>query len=82
MAVTPVPRILIVDDDRTTLRMLSLPLKAAGYTIATASDGAAALARLARTRFDLVLLDVWMPGMDGLEVLARLRGAPSGRAWW
>lgn len=77
MAVTPVPRILIVDDDRTTLRMLSLPLEAAGYTIATASDGAAALARLARTRFDLVLLDVWMPGMDGLEVLARLRGAPS-----
>ena len=77
MAVTPVPRILIVDDDRTTLRMLSLPLEAAGYTIATASDGATALARLARTRFDLVLLDVWMPGMDGLEVLARLRGAPS-----
>ena len=62
MAVTPVPRILIVDDDRTTLRMLSLPLEAAGYTIATASDGATALARLARTRFDLVLLDVWMPG--------------------
>ena len=77
MAVTPVPRILVVDDDRTTLRMLSLQLKAAGYGVATARDGAAALARLASARFDLVLLDVWMPGMDGLEVLARLRGMPS-----
>jgi CheY-like chemotaxis protein/anti-sigma regulatory factor (Ser/Thr protein kinase) len=72
-----VPRILVVDDDRTTLRMLRLQLEGAGHRVETARDGAAGLARLARTRFDLVLLDVWMPGMDGLEVLSRLRGAPS-----
>jgi CheY-like chemotaxis protein len=72
-----VQRILVVDDDRTTLRMLRLQLEGAGYGVETARDGAAALAKLARTRFDLVLLDVWMPGMDGLEVLSRLRGAPS-----
>ncbi len=72
-----VQRILVVDDDRTTLRMLRLQLEAAGYEVETARDGAAALAKLARARFDLVLLDVWMPGMDGLEVLSRLRGAPS-----
>jgi CheY-like chemotaxis protein/anti-sigma regulatory factor (Ser/Thr protein kinase) len=72
-----VPRILVVDDDRTTVRMLRLQLEAAGHEVETARDGAAALARLARSRFDLVLLDIWMPGMDGLEVLARLREAPS-----
>ena len=73
----PVPRILVVDDDRTTLRMLRLQLEAAGHEVETARDGAAGLAKLTRSRFDLVLLDVWMPGMDGLEVLSRLRGAPS-----
>src|SRR5512139_253060 len=77
MAVTPVPRILVVDDDRTTLRMLRLQLEGAGYEVETVRDGATALARMARKPFDLVLLDVWMPGMDGLEVLSRLRGAPS-----
>ncbi len=73
----PVPRILVVDDDRTTLRMLRLQLEAAGHEVETARDGAAGLAKLTRSRFDLVLLDVWMPGMDGLEVLSRLRGAAS-----
>jgi CheY-like chemotaxis protein len=71
------PRILVVDDDRTTLRMLRLQLEAAGHEVETARDGAAGLAKLNRSRFDVVLLDVWMPGMDGLEVLSRLRGAPS-----
>jgi CheY-like chemotaxis protein/anti-sigma regulatory factor (Ser/Thr protein kinase) len=72
-----VPRILAVDDDRTTLGMLRLQLESAGHQVETASDGAAALARLAKERFDLVLLDVWMPGIDGLEVLSRLRETPS-----
>jgi CheY-like chemotaxis protein/anti-sigma regulatory factor (Ser/Thr protein kinase) len=72
-----VQRVLVVDDDRTTLRMLRLQLEGSGYEVETVRDGAAALARLARKPFDLVLLDVWMPGMDGLEVLSRLRGAPS-----
>ncbi len=57
--------------------MLRLQLEAAGHEVETARDGATGLARLNRSRFDLVLLDVWMPGMDGLEVLSRLRGAPS-----
>ena len=71
------PRILVVDDDRTTLNLIGLQLRAAGHVVDTAPDGAAGLARLRRKRYDLVLLDVWMPGMDGLEVLSRLRGAPS-----
>jgi DNA-binding response OmpR family regulator len=72
-----VQRILVVDDDRSTRQLIRLQLRAAGYAVETAGDGAAALARLRRKSFDLVLLDVWMRGMDGLEMLARLRGEPS-----
>lgn len=71
------PRILVVDDDRSTREMLRLQLEAARYAVETAGDGAAALERVRRRKFDLVLLDVWMPGMDGLETLARLRDEPS-----
>jgi CheY-like chemotaxis protein len=70
-------RILVVDDDRSTRHLIRLQLRSAGYSVETAGDGRAALARLRRKRFDLVLLDVWMPGMDGLEMLSRLRDEPS-----
>jgi CheY-like chemotaxis protein len=68
-----VERILVVDDDRSTRHLIRLQLQSAGYAVETAVDGASALARIGRKAFDLVLLDVWMPGMDGLEVMARLR---------
>jgi CheY-like chemotaxis protein len=68
-----VKRILVVDDDRSTRHLIRLQLQSAGYAVETAVDGASALARIGRKAFDLVLLDVWMPGMDGLEVMARLR---------
>ena len=73
----PVQRILVVDDDRSTRHLMRLQLRSAGYVVETAGDGGAALARIRRKKFDLVLLDVWMPGMDGLELLARLRDEPS-----
>jgi len=72
-----VARILIIDDDRTTRELISAQLRSAGLAVTTAKDGAAGLARLRKEEFDLVLLDVWMPGMDGLEVLSRLRDEPS-----
>jgi CheY-like chemotaxis protein len=72
-----VQKILVVDDDRSTRHLIRLQLRSAGYAVETAGDGAAALARLRRKKFDLVLLDVWMPGMDGLEMLTRLREEPS-----
>jgi CheY-like chemotaxis protein len=65
-------KILVVDDERTTRQLIRLQLRSGGYRVETASSGAAALARLARGGFDLVLLDVWMPGMNGLEMLAQL----------
>jgi len=70
-----VKKILVVDDDRTTRRLVALQLRRAGYEVAEAGDGKKALERVGREAFDLVLLDVWMPGMDGLEVLGRLRDA-------
>ena len=66
-------RILVVDDDRATRHVLTSVLEQAGYQASGAKDGVDALAKLARRRFDLLLLDVWMPRMTGLELLTRLR---------
>jgi DNA-binding response OmpR family regulator len=68
-------RILIVDDDRRLHQLLATYLQQNGYTVASAYDGAGALALLAREPVDAVLLDVMMDGMDGLEVCRRIRAA-------
>jgi DNA-binding response OmpR family regulator len=72
-----VARILVVDDDRTTRELLRLQLRSAGHTVETAEDGTVALDRMRQKSYDLVLLDVWMPGLDGLGVLKRLRDEPT-----
>ena len=66
-------RILVVDDDRTTLHVLQGVLVNAGFSVRVAKDGVEALETLREESFDLLLLDVWMPRMNGLEVLAKLR---------
>jgi CheY-like chemotaxis protein/anti-sigma regulatory factor (Ser/Thr protein kinase) len=66
-------RILVVDDDRTTRHVLQSVLNQAGFSAAVAKDGVEALAALRAEAFDLLLLDVWMPRMNGLEVLTKLR---------
>jgi two-component system phosphate regulon response regulator PhoB len=66
-------RILVVDDDPATRGLLREFLTMEGYAVAEATDGAAALAQLAGGRPDLVLLDIMMPGQDGLDVLTALR---------
>ena len=66
-------RILVVDDDRTTRHVLSKVLTSAGFSVTVAKDGVEALAFLRKRRFDLLLLDVWMPRMTGLDLLERLR---------
>jgi DNA-binding response OmpR family regulator len=67
------PRILLVDDEQPIQTLLSFPLQRDGYEVVQASDGREALARFAEQRFDLVVLDVMLPRMDGLEVCRRLR---------
>jgi CheY-like chemotaxis protein/anti-sigma regulatory factor (Ser/Thr protein kinase) len=66
-------KILVVDDDRATRHILQKLLTEAGYQTTVAKDGIEALEALRKRRFDLLLLDVWMPRMNGLELLARLR---------
>ncbi|MDT8436217.1 MAG: response regulator [Gemmatimonadota bacterium] len=66
--------LLVVDDNATNRDLLARQLARHGYTVAAAPDGAAALETLAERDFDLVLLDVIMPGLDGVETLRRIRG--------
>jgi two-component system response regulator MprA len=66
-------RVLVVDDDPAVLDSLELVLQLDGFDVATASDGREAMRALALQRPDAVLLDVLMPGLDGLEVCRRMR---------
>jgi two-component system response regulator MprA len=68
-------RILVVDDDPEIVGFLKRGLTFEGYTVETAGDGAEALAKIREREPDLVILDVMMPGMDGIEVARRLRQA-------
>lgn len=70
-------RILVVDDDRALRHALSTLLADAGYAVAQAGDGPEALASLARAPTDLMLLDLGLPGMSGLDVLERVRALAS-----
>ena len=67
------PRILLVDDEESIRTLLSYPLRKDGYEVITAVDGKEALDRFRETTFDLVVLDVMMPVLDGLEVCRVLR---------
>jgi DNA-binding response OmpR family regulator len=67
------PRILLVDDEQSIQALLSYPLRKDGYDVVQAADGREALARFGEGTFDLVVLDVMMPRVDGLEVCRRLR---------
>ncbi len=65
--------IALVDDDRNILTSLSMALEAEGYKIRTYTDGAEALRALQQKPADLIVLDIKMPRMDGMEMLSRLR---------
>ncbi|MGD8331363.1 MAG: sigma-54 dependent transcriptional regulator [Acidobacteriota bacterium] len=66
------PSILIVDDERNVRATLKGVLEDEGYRVRTASSGEEAIRAAARTVPDLILLDIWLPGMDGIEVLEKL----------
>ena len=70
---TPLARLLLVDDEVEILDALTEHLEHEGYAVARAVDGEEALRKVQNERPDLVLLDIRMPGINGLEVLRRLR---------
>jgi two-component system, OmpR family, alkaline phosphatase synthesis response regulator PhoP len=73
MASNPTPRVLVVEDDEAIASGLAFNLERKGYEVEVANDGAEALERATAGRFDLVILDVRLPGIDGFEVCQRLR---------
>jgi DNA-binding response OmpR family regulator len=80
MAAAPVVtvwRVLLVDDDRALRHVLATLLKEAGHFVESAGDGPEAVALLGNDTFDIVLLDLGLPSMSGLEVLARARALPT-----
>jgi DNA-binding response OmpR family regulator len=66
-------KILMIDDEQDFVEMIKMRLEANNYEVATAYDGAEGLEKAAAENPNLILLDVMMPGMDGFEVLRRLR---------
>ncbi len=66
-------RILLVDDEQSIQTLLGYPLRKEGYEVVAAHDGREALERFAEKRFDLVVLDIMLPKLDGIEVCRRLR---------
>ncbi len=69
------PRVLVVEDDEAIASGLAFNLERKGYEVVVATDGAEALDRAAAAHFDLVILDVRLPGIDGFQVCQRLRGS-------
>jgi DNA-binding response OmpR family regulator len=68
-------RILVVDDEPDTLGLIELTLKTAGFQVEVAGSGEQALRLLQEDTFDLLLLDVMMPGLSGFELVEELRAA-------
>ncbi|EHQ05787.1 MAG: response regulator [Leptonema illini] len=69
-------RILIVDDSASIRQLVSISLKAAGYETETAENGKQALAKLSTGKFNLIICDVNMPEMNGLEFLTAIKNDP------
>ena len=72
-------KILIVDDNPTNLKLVAYLMTASGYQVATALDADAAIAAIDRDRPRLILMDLQLPGTDGLELTRRLKADPVTR---
>ena len=69
----PNARILVIDDEQSILNLVSAYLRPEGYEVYTALDGPSGLKAARAYRPDLIVLDIMLPGMDGIELLSRLR---------
>ncbi|MBV9085230.1 MAG: response regulator, partial [Acidobacteriaceae bacterium] len=72
------PKILIVDDEASIRQSLRGVLSDENYQCTAVDSGEACLAELARESYEAVLLDIWMPGMDGLATLSNIQELPAG----
>lgn len=72
-------KILVIDDEADFVTLVAIRLQKAGYAVSFASEGNAGLAKAKAEKPDLILLDVLMPGLTGLETLRQLRGDPETR---
>jgi len=72
-----VVKVLVVDDDRAVQLMIKLVPERAGHRVVVAGDGRKGLAEFESEEFDLLLLDIFMPGMDGLETMRMVRESRS-----
>ena len=68
-------RILAVDDSATMRQMINFTLRQAGYDVIEASDGREALGKLESDRVDLIITDLYMPNLDGIELIKRVRSS-------
>jgi DNA-binding response OmpR family regulator len=73
------PLILVVDDENDFRAIISLVLERGGYKVVTAADGAEGLSRFKDCKPDLVVLDGFLPDIDGYEVCRRMRALPGGK---
>jgi len=75
----PDPNVLLVDDDPVILKLLQVNFEMEGFHVSTAHNGVEGLEKARAERPDIVLLDIMMPGMDGLAVTRALKGDPDTR---
>ncbi len=69
-------RLLIVEDDASALRLIEFSLQQEGYDVTTATNGLTGLKKAQNEKFDLIILDLMLPGIDGFEICNRLRKEP------
>ena len=74
------PCVLVVDDDPRLLQIIEMYLRLEGYDVTTAANGEEALVRLTQQSIALVILDIMMPGMDGVEACRQIRADPATSA--
>jgi DNA-binding response OmpR family regulator len=72
-------KVAIIEDDMAIVQMYRTKFENEGYEVATAPDGATGLGLIEEYQPDIILLDLMMPNMNGLDMLQRLRGQPGGR---